>query len=70
MNVTIFRLASNAAYVIGSFAETELGAERVLSITKGRKSSFMIRVCLYVNKFFVVFTFLIEFKGFNNHVDF
>ena len=40
----VFRFASNAAYVIGSFAETEVGAERILSITKRKKSSSIIEV--------------------------
>nr|CAB3262567.1 uncharacterized protein LOC100180399 [Phallusia mammillata] len=37
------RIASNAAYVIGSLAETELGSHRVLSLTKGRKSGSIIQ---------------------------
>ena len=43
-NQLFYRLASNAAYVIGSLAETELGAERVLSITKRKRSSSIIQV--------------------------
>ncbi|XP_078489668.1 uncharacterized protein LOC100180399 [Ciona intestinalis] len=37
------RVASNAAYVIGSLAETELGAQRVLSLTKGRKAASIMK---------------------------
>ncbi|XP_039270176.2 uncharacterized protein LOC120344915 isoform X1 [Styela clava] len=32
------RIASNAAYVIGSLAETELGSHRILSLTHGKRA--------------------------------
>ncbi|XP_076821504.1 uncharacterized protein LOC143468278 isoform X2 [Clavelina lepadiformis] len=37
------RIASNASYVIGSLAETELGSHRVLSIIRGKKSLAIIK---------------------------